>query len=197
MTPELARSKALWRDLYAMGTISDADRFLARIEKAIDQGEDELKWPLWKAFIVSYARPFTSNDDMGTISAKAIPSHLKDLHRSFTKARDMLYGHTDPLETLEDGGQANQILIRKHSGKFDFFPLTLVPADDEIPRAKELVRALLDDLSERTKLGKSHLISQIADKPDGVYQFPYPNLPKNEEIEQGGGGQPATRPESK
>ena len=100
MTSELARSKALWRDLFAMGVLSDADRFLARIEKAIEQGEDGLKWPLWMAFIVSYARPFTSNDDMGTISSRAIPAHLRDLHGSFIQARNLLYGHTDPVKTL-------------------------------------------------------------------------------------------------
>ena len=138
-TVELALSRALWRDLFAMGTLSDADRFLARIEKAIEHNEDDLKWPLWMAFIVSYARPFTSNDDMGTISTKAIPAHLKYLHRSFTQARNLLYGHTSPLETLSDGGQANQILVRKSSGSCEILPITLVPADDELPRAKDLV----------------------------------------------------------
>ena len=87
MTPELARSRSLWRDLFALGTLSDAGRFLDLIEQAILKGDLELKWPLWKAFIVSYARPFTSNDDIGSISTKAVPHNLKDLHRSFTKAR--------------------------------------------------------------------------------------------------------------
>jgi hypothetical protein len=168
-----------------MGTLSNANRFLDLIEKAILSDHLELKWPLWKAFIVSYARPFTSNDDIGSISTKAIPGHLKDLHRSFTKARSILYGHTDPLETLEDGGQANQIAVTKSGDKIEILPLTLVPHDDEIPRAKELVSALIEDLRNRTKEGREHLIAQIKQKPDGDYLFPYPNLPKNQDVESG------------
>jgi len=183
MTPELGRANSLWRDLYALGTLSDADRFLRRIEEAIAKGEGELKWPLWKAFIVSYARPFTSNSDMGSISTRAIPSHLRCLHTSFTKARNLLYGHTDPMETLEDGRQANQIVMRKTNGVIEMLPLTLVPHDDEIPSAKELIAVLITDLTERTRVGKAHLIAQFKDAPDGDHLFAYPNLPRKEGIE--------------
>lgn len=166
-----------------MGTISDADRSLRRIEEAIAKDDLDLKWPLWNAFIVSYTRPFTSNDDIGSISTRAIPGHLKYLHTSFTKARNLLYGHTDPLETLEDGRQANQILIRKLNGAIEIQPLTLVPSDDEIPNAKQLVEVLIADLTERTRVGKADLIAQIKNKPDGDHLYPYPNLPESEEIE--------------
>ena len=118
----------------------------------------------------------TANDDIGTISPKAVPKDLKDLHTSFTKARDLLYGHTDPMETLEDGFQANQIVLRKTGGSCDILPHTLVPHDAELPRAVKLVDALIKDLEERTKQGKTHLLSQISEKPDGDYLFQYPNL---------------------
>jgi hypothetical protein len=183
MTSELGRTKSLWRELYALGTLSDADRFLRRIEESITKGDHDLKWPLWTAFIVSYTKPFTSNQDIGSISTKAIPEHLKDLHISFTKARNLLYGHTDPTETLEDGGQANQIIIRKMNGIVEIRPHTLVPSDEEIPNAKQLVAVIIADLRERTGAGKKHLIAQINDKPDGEYLFVYPNLPVNVEIE--------------
>lgn len=176
MTPELARSKALWRDLFALGSMNDAKRFLALIKRVIESGDLELKWPLWISFIVTYSRPFTSNDDIGRISPKAVPKDLKELHTSFTKARDLLYGHTDPLETLEDGFQANQIILRKIGDSCDVLPHTLVPHDDELPRAFRLVDALIADLEEWTKQGKAHLLSQVSGKPDGDYLFPYPNL---------------------
>lgn len=175
-----------------MGALSDAEKFLARIERAIEQGEHELKWPLWIAFIASYARPFTKNDDMGAISPKAIPAHLKDLHGAFMKARNLLYGHTDPVETLMDGGQANQIYVRKSAGGCEIIPFTLVPADDELPRAKALVRCALDDLTQRTKSGKEHLMAQLIDRPDGDYSFPYPNLPADKAPERPGDATPWT-----
>ncbi len=176
MTPELARSKAIWRDMFALGALSDADRFLTLIEETGQSTPEPLKWPLWIAFIVSYAKPFTSNDDMGGISDKAIPSDLKQLHRSFRKARDSLYGHSNPLETLEDGFQANQIFVRKQGDECEIIPYTLVPLDEEIPRARRLVKALLEDLHKRTKDGKKHLCTQLSAKPDGDYLIPYPNL---------------------
>ena len=179
MTPELARSKALWRDLFALGSLSDASRFLVLIEKAINSNETHLKWPLWIAFIVTYSKAFTSNNDIGTISVKAIPKDLKKLHTSFTKTRDLLYGHTDPLETLDDGFQANQIILRKLGDSYDILPHTLVPHDDELPRAKQLVDAVIRDLKNRTEEGKRHLFSDLENKPDGDYLFRYPNLPES------------------
>ena len=113
MDTELTRSKALWRDFFALSVLADAERFLTLIEVAAKNGDDSIKWPLWIAFIVSYSKPFTSNNDMGCISAKLIPKPFRDLHAAYTKARDRLYGHTDPLETLEDGAPANQIILKK------------------------------------------------------------------------------------
>jgi hypothetical protein len=176
MTPQLAAAKALWRDLFALAALSDADNFLTAIEKA-GAANQTTKWPLWIAFIVSYSRPFTSNDDMGKASDKAIPQHLRDLHRAFIHARNSVVGHTNPLETLEDGLQANQIILRKRGCSSDIVPHAIVPSDEEIPNAKELVRCLLKDFSERTAQGKQALMAKTKDLPDGDYQFSYPNLP--------------------
>ncbi len=176
MTPELARNKSLWRDLFALGAMSDASRFLVQIEEAIQSKTPHIKWPLWIAFIVTYSKPFTSNDDIGQISTKAIPSELKELHNTFAKTRDVLYGHSDPLETLEDGFQANQIFLRKSGSLCHITPHTLVPHDDEVHRAKQLVDILIRDLNERTEAGVRYLMSQIEGKPDGDYLFQYPNL---------------------
>lgn len=176
MTPELARTKSLWRDLFALGAMSDAARFLVQIEESIRSNDSRPKWPLWISFIVTYSKPFTSNDDIGPISTKAIPQDLKELHNAFTKTRDVLYGHTNPFETLEDGFQANQIIVRKIGKSCEILPHTLVPHDCEVPRAKQLVDSIIHDLEERTRLGKIHLFSQIQKSPDGDYLFPYPNL---------------------
>lgn len=178
MIPPLARSKNLWRDLFAWGSLSDADRFLCLIQKAIADNEHNLKWPLWIAFIVSYSRPFTSNDDMGSIGTKAIPKDLKCLHNALTKARDKLHGHTDPTETLQDGCQANQLIIRKIGARCELLPHTLVPADTELPNAKLLVAAVQQDLASKTSAGKEHLFEQLKNKADGDYLWPYPNLKK-------------------
>ena len=161
-----------------MGSLTDAARFLNRIEKASTDGDEELKWPLWIAFVVSYAKPFTKNNDMGKISDRAVPAELKHLHRAFIKARDHAYGHTDPLEILEDGFQANQVHLRKSGRSIDVVPMSIAPHDEEIPNAKRLVAAIRRDLHTRTEKGRALLNTELTGKPDDDYVFPYPKLSK-------------------
>ena len=134
--PELGRSKATWRDLFALGVLKDAKCILQQIESAAKNGDDALKWHLWIAFIVSYSKPFTANGDMGRISDGLIPQVFSDLHTAFIKTRDKLYAHTDPLESLDDGAQANQIFVIKAGDTIEIIPHTLRLDDAEIARAE-------------------------------------------------------------
>lgn len=176
MKSELHIAKGLWRDLFARGVLADAKRFLDLIQNATDP---EIKWPLWIAFITTYSRPFTNNDDMGMISDKAIPKELRDLHFSLTQARNLLYGHTNPLETLDDGLEANQLFIVKRGGQIQTLAQTLCPADSEIIRIQALVRVLSDDLNKRTEYGIDRIAKKLRDAKDGTYKFAYPKV-KNE-----------------
>jgi hypothetical protein len=171
MKSELHIAKALWRDLFASAAIADAQRILKLIQSTTDP---EVKWPLWVAFITSYARPFTNNADMGMISNKAIPKELRELHNSLTKARDLLYGHTDPLETLDDGLEANQLFVEKRGNQIYPVAQTLCPDDSEIIRIHSLLNALADDLVARTENGRKRMAEKLKGTKDGTYKFTYP-----------------------
>lgn len=171
MKSELQITKSLWRDLFASVSIADAERFLHQIE---NEQDPRIKWPLWIAFITFYSRPFTDNKDMGMISRKAIPKHLKDLHLSLVKARNLLYGHTNPLETLDDGIEANQLFIIKTNGQNQVVGQTLCPDEREIPRIKELLKILSEDLFLKTESGRARIAAKLVDAHDGTYKFSYP-----------------------
>lgn len=175
MKNELQITKSLWRDLFASAAFADAAGFLGQIERLRDE---DIKWPLWIAFITTYSRPFTDNRDMGMISRKAIPKDLKDLHTSLIKARNLLYGHTNPLETLDDGIEANQLFITKKNGQMQTVAQTLCPHDSEIPRIKELLKVLSEDLIQKTEGGRIRIAARLADEKDGTYKFSYPKVKK-------------------
>lgn len=174
---ELAMARNAWRDIYALGSLSDAERTLQQIEKAASEGNDSVKWPLWIAFIVTYSKPFTSNNGMGSISTKLIPPELKELHTAFTQARNLLYAHTDADETLNDGLPANQLIATKVGNSIEIVPHTLTPQDEEIPRAKQLIAGLLEQLRGSTENGIAEIKAKVASQPDGQYSIPFPSKP--------------------
>ncbi len=175
MSKELHITRSLWRDLYATAAISEA----ARILELIMAASPEEKWPLWISFVITYTKPFTANDEMGRISDKCIPEELRSLHTSFMMARNLLYGHTSPIETLDDGHEANQIFIQKREGEIEVVTFTLCPDDCEIPKAKRLLAIVGKDLIGRTETGRKAFEAVLHDKPDGNYKFSYPRK-KNE-----------------
>lgn len=170
-------SRNLWRDLYAIGALSDAELLLESIEKASAQGDHETERLLWLGFFTTYARPFTNNDDMGRITDNGVPPKLRKMHEMVIAARNQLYGHTNPLEKADDGGVMNQILFIKSAGRISISVTKPRPDPELIPDLKALTSAVIADLHSRTREGVIAAKEKLRDQPDGRYEFQYPIKP--------------------
>jgi hypothetical protein len=98
ISEDLGRRRSLYRLAVARTDIGSA-RAVARYASAhVREFTDELWLPLQDAIIISYARPFSSNEPFGPIPARwrrfDNPSH-QQLHDELIRSRNELVAHAD------------------------------------------------------------------------------------------------------
>lgn len=139
------QAKNLWRDSFALGSISEAIGHLEKVSAEIIR-DRTLYEPLWTAFVISYSRPFTKNNDIGKIPTRIIPENLSWLHDAILASRNAILGHTDPHKRSDDGFQVNRMRFRILQSHIIPQPTRLYPDPQILPQALELANKVYENL---------------------------------------------------
>jgi len=162
----------IWKYTQAVSSLKDALKIINLLKTAYQKRNKDIIPPLWTAFFVTYARPFTNNKKIGKISDKVIPSDLKDTHRSAIKVRNSTYGHTDPDKTLDNDIPINRSYFSVREGYVIPESRGIIPHDEELINFERLVK----EVHNLTFTKLCEYLSQseeFRDLDDGDYVFEF------------------------
>lgn len=139
-------AKNLWRDAFALGSIIESTRHLNRIIQSLKDGDKDLYEVFWGAFAISYARPFSSNSDIGQISEKLVRLEYRHTHRVILDYRNGIIGHTDPHVRGDNGQQVNRLKFKFAEKGILPIPCRICPHEEFIPKVIDLVDSVYENL---------------------------------------------------
>ena len=182
-TPDLAKKRNLARLHLARSDIQTAQRLCEKALTLDLASNEPTSWAFHNAVVVTYARPFVSNDSVGALSSKwqrFDDPHLQLNHDLVMQQRDQVVGHSEahwrPVVISGPGMQLQSGLVTAHSGLYELHPVLA-------PISYEAVLLLCADLFPRLNAAFDELFLKIF--PGGYHGPPITLLPGPRENEPG------------
>lgn len=166
MTPE----HFFYRQSFALESMSSALEILEAIKRLGAVTNDSIVCALWQAFFVSYAKPFTTNNEIGMISSKLVCDSQKRLHTCIMTLRHKTFGHTDHTLRADDGSQMNQVIVDKRPDG-SVWPRVAgpIPAADDLSKFIQHVDDMITSIGKSVARAYDALPSQVHGLPPGSY----------------------------
>ncbi|SRR6266567_1096077 len=148
MIPSRTERLALWRDEYALQSLTDLRRLLAFMLSEGQQGSQMRLW-LTVSATVLYAAPFRQRAEV-KLAEDEVPIKYRAAHNDVLKHRDKVIAHRDP-NAHKKGVWGNELPMVS-DGNNIFIPTTRPAMDDGIARSLlELIEILIPMLEARAR----------------------------------------------
>lgn len=182
-TPDLARRRVLARLHLARSDIQATERLCERALTLELVSNEPTSWAFHNAVVVTYARPFVSNDSVGALGGKwrhFDDPHLQLNHDLVMQQRDEVVGHSEahwrPIVVSGPGMQLPSGIITANSGLYEVHPVLA-------PISYEAVLMLCADLNPRLNAAFDEMFLKVF--PGGYHGPPITLLPGPREDEPG------------
>ena len=93
-------AKELWKVTFAYAGFIDARECIKDLQEKGFSKDSPQYYPLLVGLVCLYARPFTTAEQIGTLSENIIPVQFRELHQELLRLRNKMFAHTDPAALL-------------------------------------------------------------------------------------------------
>jgi len=115
-------AKELWKITYALAGFTEICHSIRNLTQINFSKKSPQYYPLLVGLICLYARPFTNNKIVGSISSRLVPQDDRPLHKILMDLRNEVYGHNDPATEIEPGDYAHEIVFRRQDSTVMIIP---------------------------------------------------------------------------